>query len=187
MDITDQSRRNFFREFVKKVAEPAAAYAQKHLPQERTRLRPPGALPERVFLETCQRCGECATVCPAEAIKTYQGPEETLLGTPYIDQVDQACVACDGLQCMSACPTGALRPLPLHQIRMGLARVDQTICVRRNDDDCRVCLDNCPLGEQALRLDEEGAVEVLADGCIGCGVCQWTCPTGPKAIVVDPL
>ena len=187
MDRPDQGRRGFFREFLKRVVDPAADFAEQHLPQRRTRLRPPGALPEPAFVDTCQRCGQCAEVCPAEAIKAYRGPDETLHDTPYIDPQDQACVACDGLLCMSACPSGALHPVPLQQIRMGLARVDQTICVRRDDNDCRVCLDNCPLGEKALNLDEKGAIAVLADGCIGCGVCQWTCPTSPKAIVVDPL
>ena len=186
MDKPDPGRRGFFREFLKRVVDPAA-YAEQPLPQQHTRLRPPGALPERAFLDTCQRCGQCGEVCPAEAIKTYQGPEEALRDTPYIDPADQPCVACDGLLCMSTCPSGALMPLPLEQIRIGLARVDQSVCVRRHDNDCRVCLDNCPLGEQALRLDDEGKVQVLADGCIGCGVCQWTCPTNPKAIVVEPL
>ncbi|MGC4032478.1 MAG: 4Fe-4S binding protein [Tepidisphaeraceae bacterium] len=32
-------------------------------------LRPPGALPEKQFLDTCSRCGECVKVCPAEAIR----------------------------------------------------------------------------------------------------------------------
>lgn len=187
MDNPDKNRRGFFREFLKRVVDPAAAYAQKHLPQQRTRLRPPGALPERAFLDTCQRCGACSDICPAVAIKPYRGPDETLRDTPYIDPEDQPCVACAGLLCMSACPSGALRPVPLAAIRMGLARVDQTICVRRHDNDCRVCLDNCPLGEKALQLDETGAIAVLADGCIGCGVCQWTCPTSPKAIVVELL
>src|SRR5688500_6924065 len=27
-------------------------------------LRPPGALPEAQFLETCSRCAKCAEVCP---------------------------------------------------------------------------------------------------------------------------
>ena len=186
MNTPGPNRRGFFREFLKRVVDPAAAYAEKRLPQQPTRLRPPGALPERTFLDTCQRDGQCVEVCPAEAIKPYRGPEAALRDTPHIDPADQPCVACDGLLCMSACPSGALSPRPLEQIRMGLAKVDQGVCVRRHDDDCRVCLDNCPLSTKALRLDAASAVEVLAAGCIGCGVCQWTCPTSPKAIVVEP-
>jgi len=32
-------------------------------------LRPPGALQEQRFRETCSRCGECVKVCPAQCIK----------------------------------------------------------------------------------------------------------------------
>src|SRR5438105_3658642 len=32
-------------------------------------LRPPGALAEQEFLDTCSRCGTCVSVCPAQAIK----------------------------------------------------------------------------------------------------------------------
>src|SRR5438045_3242473 len=32
-------------------------------------LRPPGALEESSFRETCSRCGICVSVCPAHAIK----------------------------------------------------------------------------------------------------------------------
>jgi len=181
------NRRDFFRQFLQRITNPATDYAAKHLPQQPTRLRPPGALPEPDFADTCRHCGQCAEVCPAEAIKIYPESDPQNCGTPYIDPTDQPCVACDGLHCMSACPSGALSPLPLEQIRMGLAAVDQSTCVRRHDDDCRVCLDNCPLGAEALRIDDTSAIEVLAAGCIGCGICQWTCPTSPKAIVIKPI
>ena len=174
-------RRGFFRQFLKRVVDPAAAYAEKHLPQPGAHLRPPGALPASAFQDTCRRCGQCAEVCPADAIKHHTD------GTPYIDPVDQPCVACDGLRCMAACPSGALQPTPLEQIRIGLASVSSEICVRHRGDDCRVCLDNCPLGDKALILNDAGAVVVLTDGCIGCGVCEWTCPTSPEAIAVQPL
>ncbi|HMB95633.1 MAG TPA: 4Fe-4S binding protein, partial [Tepidisphaeraceae bacterium] len=32
-------------------------------------LRPPGALDEQKFLDTCSRCGNCVRVCPAQCIK----------------------------------------------------------------------------------------------------------------------
>src|SRR5437879_4915407 len=47
-------------------------------------LRPPGALAEQKFTETCSRCGHCVSVCPANAIRIdeigYNGG-----GYPYID------------------------------------------------------------------------------------------------------
>ncbi len=32
-------------------------------------LRPPGALPEKEFLQRCIRCAKCAQVCPTTAIR----------------------------------------------------------------------------------------------------------------------
>ncbi len=98
----------------------------------------------------------------------------------------QPCLVCDGLQCMSACPSGALQATPRTQIRMGLARIDHGLCLRTTEEACTECVDTCPEGEKALHLDTAGAVQVVAEGCIGCGVCQWRCPSEPKAIVVQP-
>jgi ferredoxin-type protein NapG len=52
-------------------------------------------------------------------------------------------------------------------------------------EDCTICIDHCPIGSAAIRLNGN-AVEVVENGCIGCGVCQHDCPTSPKSIVVNP-
>jgi ferredoxin-type protein NapG len=96
------------------------------------RLRPPGALKEPLdeqrFLASCIKCGQCVQVCPVQAIKLSDLDEGFGIGTPYIDARDQACdFSCDGLQCVLACPTGALT----HELdfpadaRMGFARLAQ--------------------------------------------------------------
>ncbi len=90
------------------------------------RLRPPGALLEKDFLASCIKCGQCVQVCPVEAIKIADAEDGAGLGTPYIDSRAQACdFSCDGLQCVLACPTGALThhiDYP-HQARMATARI----------------------------------------------------------------
>ncbi|MES9928058.1 MAG: 4Fe-4S binding protein [Candidatus Thiodiazotropha sp. 6PDIVS] len=77
------------------------------------RLRPPGALKtpddEQEFFAACIKCGQCVQVCPVEAIKLADLPDGFGIGLPFIDARDQACdFSCDGLQCVLACPTGAL-------------------------------------------------------------------------------
>lgn len=73
------------------------------------RLRPPGALLEKDFLASCIKCGQCVQVCPVEAIHLADIVEGAGVGTPFIEPRDQACdFSCDGLQCVLACPTGAL-------------------------------------------------------------------------------
>lgn len=97
------------------------------------RLRPPGALKdtqldERDFFSACIKCGQCVQVCPVEAIKLADIGDGFGIGLPYLDARKQACdFSCDGLQCVLACPTGALT----HDLnypadtRMGFARVDR--------------------------------------------------------------
>ncbi|MDR3054647.1 MAG: 4Fe-4S dicluster domain-containing protein [Zoogloeaceae bacterium] len=74
-----------------------------------TRLRPPGALNEADFLAACIKCGQCLQVCPVNAIKLGDIDEGFGIGVPYIDARAQACdFSCDAMQCVLACPTGAL-------------------------------------------------------------------------------
>lgn len=149
-------------------------------------LRPPGALAEREFREQCSRCGICVAVCPADAIKVDTSGVIGQ-GAPYIVASEAPCVACDGLHCMQNCPSGALSFTPLVEIDMGTAQWKPHFCTRTTlGDDCRICVDQCPLGAAALVLDEAGRVKVIEDGCIGCGVCEHYCPTEPKSIVVIP-
>src|SRR4051812_8301896 len=147
-------------------------------------LRPPGALPEREFRETCSRCGTCVAVCPANAIKMDTSGLHGH-GAPYIVASDSPCVACEGLHCMQNCPSGALGLVPLVDIDMGTAAWHEERCVRSRGEDCRLCVDQCPLGTAAITLDGY-RVKVIEDGCIGCGVCEHYCPTEPKSIVITP-
>ena len=99
------------------------------------RLRPPGALAEKAFLASCIKCGQCVQVCPVEAIKLADAGDGFGIGVPYIDARAQACdFSCDAVQCVLACPTGALTHEidKKEQVRMGLARLDRPdVCLAR--------------------------------------------------------
>lgn len=195
-DQPPHGRRHFFRMGLSRLVGPAADFIERRLPIPLpvvpTHLRPPGALPEVRFLETCFRCGNCAEICPANAIVLVEGRSEDLRGTPVIEPDKQACVICDDLACMKACPSGALRLVDRLEIRIGLAQMDDDLCVRANGEACTICIDQCPLGAIAIGLDPSGRVSVIdpaatGRGCTGCGVCQQHCPTEPrKAIRVVP-
>jgi len=159
-------------------------------------LRPPGALPEPMFSDACSRCGACVQACPAQCIEL---DENVAGGQPYIVARQSPCVICDRLDCMNACPTGALKLVDLAtDIRMGLAIVDPVRCLRNpatdartpagedRGSDCRLCVDECPLGKAAIKLASDGGVQVQP-GCVGCGVCERVCPTQPASIVVQPI
>ena len=124
-------------------------------------------------------------VCPANAIKLDTSGVYGH-GSPYIVASESPCVACEGLHCMQNCPSGALVFTPLAEIDMGTATWHEHLCVRSRGEDCRLCVDQCPLGSAAITLDGY-RVNVIESGCIGCGVCEHYCPTTPdKAIVVIP-
>jgi len=205
------NRRAFFRQGLREIFKPLARAAQPledvirqigamdddvavYAQQQAARpsgsplapvLRPPGALPEAQFRDACSRCGECVRACPAECIKIDPAGLRGN-GVPYVDVDAAACVLCDGLQCMHACPTGALVPTPLADIDMGTAKWHPALCVRITaNQPCTTCIDVCPVGEVAIRLIGN-AVQVLPDGCTGCGLCQNRCPTTPKSITVIP-
>lgn len=192
-DLQDlpHDRRAMFRLGLRKLMQPLAEYIEQRvnlpLPICRTVLRPPGAIPEREFLDTCYRCGNCVDICPARAIRPVSNGDVEGAGTPYIDPDLAACVVCDELSCMSVCPSGALKAVSApNQIRMGVARLDVHLCTRSRGEDCRICVEKCPFGSEAIQVSDTGVVSVQP-GCVGCGSCQFYCPTMPKAITIEPV
>ena len=195
------NRRNFFRSGFRELLRPVVdqledklaelgKIAASTLPAEAKKpafslkfLRPPGALPEAAFLQACSRCGACVNACPANAIVIN---ERVADGAPFVDANAAACVVCSTLECMNVCPTGALVPVPMADIDMGTARWSPMTCLRTaSGEACTICVDVCPIGEVAIRLDGNN-VQVIDDGCVGCGLCQNKCPTSPKSITVEP-
>ena len=128
----EQNRREFLRTSLLTVGVVGASLLG-YLPVlqgSSMRLRPPGAIKtpddEQQFFSSCIKCGQCVQVCPVEAIKLADMPDGYGIGIPFIDARTQACdFSCDGLQCVLACPTGALT----HELdypadtRMGFARL----------------------------------------------------------------
>ena len=146
-------------------------------------LRPPGAQPERQFVNACERSGHCAKACPAEAILPLTD------GTPHIDPSSNPCVVCVGLLCTHACPSGALQPLTMpSEIRMGTASIVTDLCTAYRGLPCRICFEVCPVPEVLIMAKGERAYVPVAGAqpCVGCGVCQHHCPS-EGAIRVIPL
>jgi ferredoxin len=159
-------------------------------------VRPPGSVPEQTFLRMCIRCGECFKVCPNNVLQPesfQQGLEG--LWTPMVVANWAGCEAsCNA--CGQVCPTGAIRALPLEEkkvARMGLAVVNKSTCLPfAGRAACQLCVDECTAAgycaieftQVGTEVDESGApIEgsghlapvVLADKCVGCGLCQTRC------------
>ena len=165
-------------------------WRKKPPPKVQPKLRPPGALDEADFIDTCRRCGKCIEVCPRQALgPVIQGIDA---GTPFLVPRQAPCVVCDGLQCTHVCPTGALRPIVNRlDIHMGTAKLAADRCLAHQGRECRACVDACPIPRAiAMVPGKSGQPEVpLVDEavCIGCGLCENYCPPEPAAIWIKPL
>lgn len=159
-------------------------------------IRPPGSVPEDMFLRLCVRCGQCIKVCPNNALQPAglaNGFDN--LWTPKLAADWSGCEpSCNN--CGQVCPTSAIRALNLPEkqaARMGLAQVDRERCLPyAGRQACQLCLDECKAaGYDAIefrriggQMDENGRpVEgsgrlvpvVVEDRCVGCGLCQMRC------------
>ncbi len=160
-------------------------------------IRPPGALPEKQFLQKCIKCGECMKACPTNALQpalTEAGPEGiwTPVLVPKIGYCEYYCSLCS-----QVCPTGAIKELTIDEkikVRIGTAWINKNRCLPYAlGKPCIVCEEHCPTSPKAIKFVE---VETkIADGsvktqkapvmdlslCIGCGICETKCP-----VVDDP-
>lgn len=150
-------------------------------------LRPPGALPEAELLETCQRSGKCIDACPPLAI--FAAPEQMgdIVGTPVIKPARMACLLCPDVPCATACPSGALSPVLVGSIRLGLAGIDRAVCLSWTGTDCHLCTNACPEPVRAILEDPQGRPAVSPQRCTGCGQCVPACPTTPRAMLIIPM
>ena len=154
-------------------------------------LRPPGALPERDFLSACARCFKCANACPNDCIQFHGlGAGLGLAFTPYIKARERACTLCG--ECARVCPTGALTPFEVSRegwqagVKMGTARVNESMCYSFHGRTCGACYRACPLAGSAMKIGVFETPLVQPENCVGCGLCEQACLHLPQAIRVIP-
>ncbi|WP_238320646.1 4Fe-4S dicluster domain-containing protein [Limisalsivibrio acetivorans] len=165
---------------------------------KKNRLRPPGAVEEKRFMELCIRCARCIEVCPYDSVKRADLFEKLQIGTPYIFAEERACYLC--MKCPPVCPTGALDPelAEPENVRIGIAVIDQETCLNylylkaEKAEEvtgaamiCSTCYNVCPFTDEAIIM-KEYILPVITDKCTGCGICVEKCPTEPRSVEIIP-
>ena len=168
-------------------------------------LRPPGALDEKEFLQTCIKCGLCVEACPFDTLVLAKPGDNKPLGTPFFEPRTIPCYMCPDIPCVPVCPSGALDEaivsqddvLNINKARMGLAVVDAKNCIAFWGIQCDACYRACPLLDQAIYLEytknertgKHAYLKPIVDSdyCTGCGLCERACVTEKPAIFVLPL
>lgn len=159
----------------------------KEAPLRGTRLVPPGAESVKSFYDHCTACQLCVSACPNGVLRPSTDFEHFL--QPQMGYENGYCrPECHA--CSDVCPAGAIRPLKPGQkqtIAIGLAHVNLELCFAANGTaSCGNCAHHCPSG--AIRMvDLEGArfkVPTVSEAqCIGCGACEFLCPSRPISAI----
>ena len=143
--------------------------------EEEAPIRPPWALPEAAFLNTCTRCNECIDKCPEKIIVKGDG------GFPAIDFSLGACTFCG--DCVEACESDALFMNGSEQAWNISVKISDD-CLSLKGVTCRSCSDSCEQEAISFKYQLGGISEPATSKslCIGCGACVAICPV--KAINV---
>jgi len=175
-------------------------------------IRPPGVEDEKKFLAECLRCGECMKACLKNGLHPtlIDGGAEGLWTPKLVPRVGYCEYNCT--LCGQVCPSGAIPELGVeekHKAVLGKAYFDKNRCIPwiaynrwgenaewTKEFNCAVCEEHCPTPEKSIRFSDvtietpEGPKTIrrpiiVEEECIGCGICEFTCPLdGPAAVRV---
>jgi len=144
-------------------------------------LRPPWSMPEPMFSDTCNGCGDCVTACSQEIISLSARKR------PRLDFSQQGCTFCG--DCVAACEPGALQnstdaenqPLQI------LAAIDNN-CLSKRGTYCERCIEECEHQAIVAKPAMRGRFDlwVEADLCTGCGFCVSGCPVDSISLINRP-
>ena len=118
---------------------------------------------------SCLGGGDCANVCPADAIRIEEG----------IARINYTlCISCGA--CVGACPKRIIEMIPKNaRVALSCSSLDIGAEARGKCKNacigCRKCERACPDGAIAV---EENLARINYELCTRCGICSEVCPTG---------
>jgi len=133
-----------------------------------TPCRPPWAIAEQLFIQTCGHCGECIEACPEHILIYGRGDY------PEVDFSKGGCTFCG--KCAQVCEPGGLCPSHKHPWHLK-AFIAET-CLTNRGTECNCCGESCPANAISFRQQVGNTpVPILEEMfCNGCGTCVSACP-----------
>lgn len=172
---------------VLKAQQKIEVYKESEIPVIREfAVSPPGSESLDNFTSNCTACHLCVAACPTQVLQP-SFLEYGLLGImqPHMDYKSGFCNY-DCVICGDVCPSGAILPQVLETkklIQLGKAKFVKDNCiVYSQGTDCGACAEHCPTKAVRMELDPEvnlKAPKINEEICIGCGACEYACPTFP--------
>lgn len=200
--VTDFDKRKFFtRLFIGVISLSEFLRAQvKIIPKKESTFpvikklspSPPGSGNVEHFYSNCTACHLCVSACPTHVLQpSFLEHGFFNILQPFLDNAAAYCTF-ECIRCTEVCPTGALLPLTVGQKTK--VQIGKTIFVKENciveteGTECGACSEHCPT-KAVIMIPYKNNIkipDVRNEYCVGCGACEYACPTIPfKAIYVE--
>ena len=153
------------------------------------RLTPPGSKGEKDFYSRCTACQLCVSNCPNDVLRPSTDLEHLM--QPQMGFEKGFCRP-ECTTCSQVCPAGAITAITPEEktaIHIGRAVIDYTLCINEKGETCRSCGTHCPAGAisyVAKNPDDPKSARIPTvheDSCIGCGKCEYLCPSRPISAI----
>lgn len=133
-------------------------------------IRPPWALPEALFTETCSACKKCIDDCPEKILIKGRA------GFPEVDFSLGECTFCT--KCVATCPDKALASDGEISSPWQLKAYIEGACLTHQGIVCVTCQEQCEPGAIKMKhqLGMVAIPQVFSELCNGCGACFQPCP-----------
>lgn len=155
-------------------------------------ITPPGSVSRKYFQEHCTSCHLCVSKCPSHILKPAfmeYGLEGMMQPTVNFER---GFCNFDCTVCGDVCPNGAIKPLTVeqkHLTQMGyVVFIKENCIVYTEGTSCGACSEHCPTQAVAMVPYKDGLTmpHVNKEICVGCGGCEYVCPSRPfRAIYIE--